>query len=36
MRLSMCNIRHGINEHDFEARRQMPQFGLVRVLASVS
>ncbi len=28
MRLSMCNIRHGINEHDFEARRQMPQLGL--------
>ena len=23
----MCNIRHGINEHDFEARRQMPQLG---------
>ena len=28
MRLSMCNIRRGINEHDFEARRQMPQLGL--------
>lgn len=24
----MCNIRRGINEHDFEARRQMPQLGL--------
>ena len=24
----MCNIRRGINEHDFGARRQMPQLGL--------